>query len=161
MTQRDSQRPRPEAPRSGLEGRSRRRKRGYAGLSFETPRAARLLRMRSVEFGSILKAATLGVMTQLFSRLKALALIAFLAFCASAHAAESDKGVLADLISRALSSPGMSVSIRAVAQGRQGSARLEQARFVQPTARSRPAHDRPLGASAAPASLGPSAGGYG
>ena len=53
-------------------------------------------------------------MTQLFTSLKTLALIAFLALCASAHAAESDKGVLADLISRALSSPGMSVSIGAV-----------------------------------------------
>ena len=53
-------------------------------------------------------------MAQLFSRLKALALIALLALCASAQAAESDKGVLADLISRALSSPSMSVSIGAV-----------------------------------------------
>src|ERR1700722_8996017 len=53
-------------------------------------------------------------MAQLLFRLKALALIALLALCASAHAAESDKGVLADLISRALSSPGMSVSIGAV-----------------------------------------------
>ena len=53
-------------------------------------------------------------MTQLFTSLKTLALIAFLALCASAHAAESDKGVLADLISRALSSPGMSVSVGAV-----------------------------------------------
>jgi translocation and assembly module TamB len=53
-------------------------------------------------------------MAQLFPRLKALALIAFLVLCASAHAAESDKGVLADLISRALSSPSMSVSIGAV-----------------------------------------------
>jgi translocation and assembly module TamB len=70
--------------------------------------------MRSVGFGAILKAATLGVMAQLLFRLKALALIAFLALCASAHAAESDKGVLADLISRALSSPSMSVSIGAV-----------------------------------------------
>ena len=50
-------------------------------------------------------------MAQLLFRLKALALIALLALCASAHAAENDKGVLADLISRALSSPGMSVSI--------------------------------------------------
>ena len=48
------------------------------------------------------------------TRLKALALIAFLALCASAHATEEDKGVLANLISRALSSPGMSVSIGAV-----------------------------------------------
>src|ERR1700722_9430386 len=53
-------------------------------------------------------------MTQLFTSLKTLALIAFLGLCARAHAAESDKGVLADLISRALSSPGMSVSIGAV-----------------------------------------------
>ncbi len=53
-------------------------------------------------------------MAQLLPRLKALALIAFLVLCASAHAAESDKGVLADLISRALSSPSMSVSIGAV-----------------------------------------------
>src|SRR5271154_5836978 len=53
-------------------------------------------------------------MAQLFLRVKALALIALLALCASAHAAESDKGVLADLISRALSSPGMTVSIGAV-----------------------------------------------
>jgi autotransporter translocation and assembly factor TamB len=111
-----------EAPPSGLEGRSRRRKRGY-GVSFprqardglfDTPRSARLLRMRSVGFGAIRKAATLGVMAQLFLRLKALALIAFLVLCASAHATESDKGVLANLISRALSSPGMSVSIGAV-----------------------------------------------
>src|ERR1700689_3171580 len=111
-----------EAPRTGLEGRSRRRKRGYArsfprqawdGL-FETPRSARLVRMRFAGLGAILKAAALGVMAQLFLRLKALALIALLALCASAHAAESDKGVLADLISRALSSPSMSVSIGAV-----------------------------------------------
>jgi translocation and assembly module TamB len=53
-------------------------------------------------------------MAQLFLRLKALALIALLALCAGAHAAEGDKGVLADLISRALSSPSMSVSIGAV-----------------------------------------------
>ncbi len=53
-------------------------------------------------------------MAQLFLRLKALALIALLALCASAHATESDKGVLANLISRALSSPSMSVSIGAV-----------------------------------------------
>ena len=53
-------------------------------------------------------------MAQLFLRLKTLALIALLALCASAYAAESDKGVLADLISRALSSPSMSVSIGAV-----------------------------------------------
>src|ERR1700690_4540329 len=53
-------------------------------------------------------------MAQLFPRLKALALIALLALWASAHATESDKGVLANLISRALSSPGMSVSIGAV-----------------------------------------------
>jgi translocation and assembly module TamB len=53
-------------------------------------------------------------MAQLFLRLKALALIACLALCTSAHATESDKGVLADLISRALSSPSMSVSIGAV-----------------------------------------------
>ena len=53
-------------------------------------------------------------MAQLFLRLKALALIALLALCASAHATEEDKGVLANLISRALSSPGMSVSIGAV-----------------------------------------------
>jgi len=111
-----------EAPRSGLEGCSRRRKRGYAGSFprqawdglFETPRSARLDRMRSAGLGAILKAATLGVMAQLFLRLKALALIALLALCTSAYAAESDKGVLADLISRALSSPSMSVSIGAV-----------------------------------------------
>ncbi len=53
-------------------------------------------------------------MTQLFPRLKTLALIAFLAVCATAYAAEGDKGVLADLISRALSSPSVSVSIGAV-----------------------------------------------
>ena len=53
-------------------------------------------------------------MSQLLLRLKALALIALLALCASAHATEEDKGVLANLISRALSSPGMSVSIGAV-----------------------------------------------
>jgi translocation and assembly module TamB len=53
-------------------------------------------------------------MAQLFLRLKALALIALLVLCANAHATESDKGVLANLISRALSSPGMSVSIGAV-----------------------------------------------
>src|ERR1700704_3519545 len=114
MAQRDPQPPRPEAPRSGLEGRSRRRKRGCTGLSFETPRSARLLRMRSVGLGAILKAAALGVMARLFPRLQALAMIALLALCASAHATEEDKGVLANLISRALSSPGMSVSIGAV-----------------------------------------------
>ena len=91
MAQRDSQRPRPE-----------------------TPRSARLLRMRSVGFGAILKAATLGVMAQLLFRLKTLALIALLVLCASAQATEEDKGVLANLISRALSSPGMSVSVGAV-----------------------------------------------
>ena len=54
-------------------------------------------------------------MAQFSLRLKILAaLIAFLALCASARAAESDKGVLADLISRALSSPSMNVSIGAV-----------------------------------------------
>ncbi len=70
--------------------------------------------MRSVGLGAILKAAALGVMARLFPRLQALALIALLALCASAHATEEDKGVLANLISRALSSPGMSVSIGAV-----------------------------------------------
>ena len=53
-------------------------------------------------------------MAKVFSPLKALALIALLALCGSAYAAEGDKGVLADLISRALSSPTMSVSIGAV-----------------------------------------------
>jgi translocation and assembly module TamB len=53
-------------------------------------------------------------MAKLFPRLKALTLIALLTLCASAHATEEDKGVLANLISRALSSPGMSVSIGAV-----------------------------------------------
>ena len=53
-------------------------------------------------------------MAQLFPRLKALALIALLVLCGSAHAAEEDKGVLANLISRALSSPSMNVSIGAV-----------------------------------------------
>ena len=54
-------------------------------------------------------------MAQLLLRLKALALIALLALCASgAQASEEDKGVLANLISRALSSPGMSVSVGAV-----------------------------------------------
>ena len=54
-------------------------------------------------------------MSQLLLRLKALALIALLALCASgAQASEEDKGVLANLISRALSSPGMSVSVGAV-----------------------------------------------
>jgi translocation and assembly module TamB len=53
-------------------------------------------------------------MAKLISLLKALALIALLALCGSAHATEEDKGVLADLISRALSSPSMSVSIGAV-----------------------------------------------
>ena len=114
MAQRDSRRPHPEEPRSRLEGRSSGRKRDYAGLSFETPRCARLLRMRSVGFGAILRAATSGAMAQFFLRLNALAQIAFLAVCASAHAMEEDKGVLANLISRALSSPGMSVSIGAV-----------------------------------------------
>ena len=122
MAQRDSQRPHPEEPRSGLEepapslsrGRSRRRKRGCAEFSFETPRSARLLRMRSVGFGAILKAATLGAMARFLLRLKTFALIALLVLCASAHATEEDKGVLANLISRALSSPGMSVSIGAV-----------------------------------------------
>jgi translocation and assembly module TamB len=53
-------------------------------------------------------------MAQLLTRLKALALIAFLVLCASAQASEEDKGVLANLISQALSSPGMRVSIGAV-----------------------------------------------
>jgi translocation and assembly module TamB len=53
-------------------------------------------------------------MAQLLFRLKTFALIALLALCASAYATEEDKGVLANLISRALSSPGMSVSIGAV-----------------------------------------------
>jgi translocation and assembly module TamB len=53
-------------------------------------------------------------MAQLLLRLKALALIALFALCASAHATEEDKGVIANLISRALSSPSMSVSIGAV-----------------------------------------------
>src|ERR1700729_918816 len=53
-------------------------------------------------------------MAQLLFRLKALALIAFLVLCARAQASEEDKGVLANLISRALSSPGMNVSIGAV-----------------------------------------------
>ena len=70
--------------------------------------------MRSVGLDAILKTAALGVMAKLLVRLKALALIALLGLCASALAAESDKGVLASLISRALSSPGMSVSIGAV-----------------------------------------------
>src|SRR5208282_1697357 len=48
-------------------------------------------------------------------RLKTLAaLVGFLALCASARGAEGDKGVLADLISQALSSPSMNVSIGAV-----------------------------------------------
>ena len=67
-----------------------------------------------MEFGAIRKAATLGMIAQLFLRLQTLALIALLALCASAHATEEDKGVLANLISRALSSPGMSVSVGAV-----------------------------------------------
>ena len=53
-------------------------------------------------------------MAQFFLRLKTLALIAFLALCANGYAAEGDKGVLADLISRALSSPSITVSIGAV-----------------------------------------------
>jgi translocation and assembly module TamB len=53
-------------------------------------------------------------MAQLFLRLRTLALIALLALCGNGSAAESDKGVLADLISRALSSPSMTVSIGAV-----------------------------------------------
>ncbi|HEY1865062.1 MAG TPA: translocation/assembly module TamB domain-containing protein [Roseiarcus sp.] len=53
-------------------------------------------------------------MAKVLPRLKALALIALLALCASAYAAEEDKGVLANLISRALSSPSMTVSIGAV-----------------------------------------------
>ena len=53
-------------------------------------------------------------MAQLLPRLKVFALIALLALCGRAFAAESDKGVLADLISRALSSPSLSVSIGAV-----------------------------------------------
>src|ERR1700722_11593267 len=53
-------------------------------------------------------------MAKFMSRLKVLALVALLALCASAHATEEDKGVLANLISRALSSPGMTVSIGAV-----------------------------------------------
>ena len=53
-------------------------------------------------------------MAKVLSPLKALALIALLVLGGSAYAAEGDKGVLADLISRALSSPSMSVSIGAV-----------------------------------------------
>ncbi len=53
-------------------------------------------------------------MAQLLLRSRGLALIALLAFCVSAQATEQDKGVLANLISRALSSPGMTVSIGAV-----------------------------------------------
>ena len=53
-------------------------------------------------------------MAKVLSPLKTLALIALLVLCGSAYAAEGDKGVLADLISRALSSPSMSVSIGAV-----------------------------------------------
>jgi translocation and assembly module TamB len=53
-------------------------------------------------------------MARFLLRLKTFALIALLVLCASAHATEEDKGVLANLISRALSSPGMSVSIGAV-----------------------------------------------
>ena len=41
-------------------------------------------------------------------------LVALMVFMAPAHAAEEDKGVIANLISRALSSPSMSVSIGAV-----------------------------------------------
>ena len=65
-------------------------------------------------FGAILKVATSGVMAQLLPRLKVFALVALLALCGNAHAAEEDKGVIANLISRALSSPSMSVSIGAV-----------------------------------------------
>ena len=85
-----------------------------SGSSFETPRSARLLRMRSVELDALRKTTTLRVVAQLLLRLKALALIAFLVLCGNAHAAEEDKGVIANLISRALSSPSMSVSIGAV-----------------------------------------------
>jgi len=53
-------------------------------------------------------------MAQLFIRLKAFALIVLLTLCATAYATEEDKGVLANLISRALSSPSMTVSIGAV-----------------------------------------------
>src|SRR5215813_14741647 len=56
-------------------------------------------------------------MAQFFTRLKTwalVALVALLALYANAYAAEGDKGVLADLISRALSSPSMTVSIGAV-----------------------------------------------
>ncbi len=70
--------------------------------------------MRTVGFGAIPKAASFGVMAQFLSPLKALALIALLVLCGSAYAAEGDKGVLANLISRALSSPSMKVSIGAV-----------------------------------------------
>jgi len=70
--------------------------------------------MRSVGFDVILKVATLGVMARLLLRLKVFTLIALLALCGNAFAAEEDKGVLANLISRALSSPSMSVSIGAV-----------------------------------------------
>ena len=122
MAQHDHQPPRPEAPQSGLEGGSKARERRCAGSFpqqardrlFETPRSARLLRMRSAGFGAILKLAVPGVVAQFLLRLKALALIALLALCGNAHATEEDKGVLANLISRALSSPGMSVSIGAV-----------------------------------------------
>ncbi len=53
-------------------------------------------------------------MAKVLFPLKTLALIALLVLSGSAYAAEGDKGVLADLISRALSSPSMSVSIGAV-----------------------------------------------
>src|SRR3984957_17611146 len=64
--------------------------------------------------GDLCQHRTVLLMAQLLTRLTALALIALLVLCATAQASEEDKGVLANLISRALSSPGMSVSIGAV-----------------------------------------------
>ena len=98
-----------------------------------------------------------------------------LVLAAPARAANSDKGVIANLISRALSSPSMSVSVgavegvlssgfhdqrhrdqrprRAVAEGRQGAADLEPARAHQPAARGRSADDRAYAGAAPPAAL--------
>ena len=150
MAQRDSQRPRPEEPRSGLEEPASlsRDARGGANeavldSSFETPRSARLLRMRSVGFGAILKAATLGGMAQLLLRLKDFGADRFLVLCASAHATEEDKGVLANLISRALSSPGMSVSIGAVNGVLSSDASISD--IVIPTARAHGSRSTRLG----------------
>ena len=108
-------------------------------------------------------------------RLMAL-IVALIALSGQARATEADKGVLANLLSRALSSQTTSVSIgavdgraflrrvdqrhrpfrprRAVAQNRQGPADLEPARAVLAPARGRSADHRTHAGPAAPALLG-------